>query len=281
MSRKSFIGRAAAALTMAAGLLAGQAALAPAEAQAQPPVSSSQIAADVPALDAFFTFTGQPGSRVPGHYFTSPKVPAGLDFNAPLVGASTPILVGEDSLCTMGAVGTDSHGNKVGITAGHCGKPGNPVYSFDATNDRGEFARIGTFERAGSIDYGVVKLDNNVQLTNSYNNVKISNAGGAVPGLFTQLCKTGITTGGSCGPALIDSGELLISQVCASTGDSGGPVYVGDRLVGIVSAGLGSLPSCFTPLQGPIHAPLAAVDWNKISAELNAHGGTGAGFKLA
>lgn len=243
------------------------------QAAAQPALPSPEQ-----ALDGFLTITGQPGPhRVPGHYFTSPTPPKAQDNIRPnaLVGPSTPILIG-DSLCTVGVAGFDNKGNKVAITAGHCGTPGASVISGDAP----EAGNIGKIVRTGNPDYGVIKLNPNVQITRNYGAARINALGGANPAPLEQICKTGISTGTSCGIVGGMSGEYIMAQVCASHGDSGGPVYQNGRLLGIVNGGLGSLPSCVTPLQGPIHAPLVGASWNSIQHSLNAVGSVGAGLRL-
>lgn len=236
-------------------------------------------AAPAGSADAFLQATGQPGPhRVPGHYFTSPGIPKAQRAAAPsvLAGPSMPIYVG-NNICTLGVVGYDKAGNKVGITAGHCGGPGTPVISMDAERA----GQIGTVVRNGYPDYAVIKFNNKVRLTRGYNNVHLNALGGSTPGSLQQMCKTGVATGVSCGPMLAISGPFLVSHLCGSMGDSGGPIYVGNRLVGIVNGGVANMPSCTTPLQGPLHAPTAGAAWNVIAADLNAAGGVGAGFRLA
>lgn len=264
--------RCLAAVGMAVTLVAGSLA-APATATAAPAMSSPQQ-----ALDQFLTVTGEPGPhRVSGHYFTSPVPPKSQERIRPtaLVGPSTPIAVG-DSVCTVAVSGVDNQGNKIAITAGHCGKQGMKVRSLDA----GEAGVIGTYVRSGYPDYGVIKLNPNVRLTNSYGRVTVNQLGGPVPGNFGQACKTGISTGTTCGPVLGVDGPFILAHICGSYGDSGGPLFVGNRLVGILNGGIGNLPSCTTPLQGPLHAPIAGAAWHVIQADLNAAGGAGAGLRL-
>lgn len=259
------------AMTVAASVVAPQ-------ATAQSLSSDPMLSYEIKPFDDLLNATGEPGPhRVPGHYFTSPQpLQAQLDI-APtaLVGPSTPVIVGE-SVCTLAVTGVDRDGHKVGITAGHCGKAGDPVTSFDLPST----GQIGTFVRAGEPDYGVIEFNDDVQLTRTYNNVTIDQLGGAQPGPFQQLCKTGVTTGTKCGPFLGVSEPFLISHICGSIGDSGGPLYQDRRLVGIVNGGVGQLPSCHTPLQGPIHAPVAGMSWNAIAAGMDKVGGIGAGFAL-
>lgn len=267
-ARTSVTRRGIAALSMAVAMVGGAVAAPAAQAA---PVGSSQPTSSAPAAEMMS------GSRVPGHFFQSPLPPQEqLDIlPRALVGPSTPISVG-DGICTTAVSGYDAAGNKVAITAGHCGKEGDPVYSLDAPSA----GRIGTYVRGGQPDYGVIKLDDDVQLTNHYGAVTINQLGGPVPANNTQLCKTGITTGTTCGPKTGMEGAMIVAKMCGSNGDSGAPIYTDGRLVGIVNGGLGLLPSCVTPLQGDFHAPTAGADWNVIQQDLNANGGVGAGFRL-
>ena len=241
-----------------------------------PPTTFPQGSAQL--TDQILQATGQPGPhRVPGHYFTSPGVPPEQQAAAPnvIVGPSTPLYVGH-SICTAAIAGHDAQGNKIAITAGHCGAPGAPVASMDAIGA----GKIGEFVRSGYPDYGVIKLHDDVQVSSSYGNVNITETKTQLPARFQNLCKTGISTGTSCGPFYEVASPYIHAHICGSHGDSGAPLYDGTRLVGIVNGGVGKLPSCTTPLQGPIHAPTAGAAWDVIQADLDAQGGVGAGFHL-
>lgn len=265
------IARTRSALMAVLIALIGVVMASPAPAQALIP-GSSQV------QDAFLNATGQPGPhRIEGHYFTSPVPPAEQNRIRPqaLIGPSTPVFIGQN-VCTIAISGIDAQGNKIAITAGHCGNPGDPVLSLDA----GEAGKIGTYVRAGYPDYGVIKLRNDVRLSRTYGRVSIAQLGGAIPGTWQPACKTGISTGTSCGPVLAISGPYILAHICGSFGDSGGPLYAGNRLIGIVNGGIANLPSCTTPLQGPFHSPTAGAAWTVIQADLNSQPGPGAGFRL-
>ena len=226
-------------------------------------------------VDGALNATGEPGPhRVPGHYFTSPGVPQEAQDARPsvVVGPSTPLIVGP-SVCTATAAGYDAAGNAVAVTAGHCGAPGDQVSSADDPD--------GTYERSGSVDNGIILLNENARVTNTYNDVSLSELGGPLPGDFGDVCKTGITTGTSCGPVFATADTQFAMHLCASHGDSGAPVYVGGRLVGVLSGGLADLPSCQHPAQGPVHSPVTGVGWDVVTAEMDYAGGVGAGVHLA
>ena len=76
---------------------------------------------------------------------------------------------------------------------------------------------------------------------------------------------------------------MQFNQVCATLGDSGGPLLVGNRLVGVISGGAnptGLDLSCRSPLQGFVHVPTMATDATTIINDINAKGSVGAGFQL-
>ncbi|MGO3326521.1 trypsin-like serine protease [Gordonia sp. (in: high G+C Gram-positive bacteria)] len=142
------------------------------------------------------------------------------------------------SACTVTTVGRPTAGKHKGeliaVTAGHCGKPGQRVLS-ERYQQRGQ---IGTFVYSGSdIDIAVIKLDTSkVRAVRSVNGVTIRKIETRAPQFPTVLCKTGRTTGKTCGVNWTSIGDRHISQMCVVEGDSGSPVVVGDRLVGMVNA---------------------------------------------
>lgn len=266
----------AAATTAATVLIGGLMAPAASAAPTLPALPSVPSVGEV--VDDVLTATGEPAPhRVQGQYFTSPGVPAAAQDARPavLVGPSTPLIVGP-SLCTATVAGHDAAGNAVAVTAGHCGTPGDEVRSADDP----EGTVVGTFQRNGAMDNGVILLNDNAQVTSSYNAASISALGGGQPAAGAQVCKTGIATGTSCGPQFATSDTGFVMHVCASHGDSGAPVYAGGRLVGLLSGGFAGLPSCTTPLQGPMHSPVVASSWDAVAAEMDAAGGLGAGLRL-
>ena len=196
--------------------------------------------------------------RAPGSYFDAAPVPPeavdAAERGHALMGAGTPIYVGDDSMCTLTAVGTDAQGRKVGLTAGHCGEVGESVYSADAL---GVGAAGTVVAKDLEYDYAVVELGSNTELTDNYGGVKVNGVGTMNAGLGTQLCKQGVATGYTCGTTWLAQPGFAITQVCAGAGDSGAPVLQDGRVVGSVTGGM--LPfyeiSCRTPLQGPLFMP--------------------------
>ena len=221
--------------------------------------------------------------RVPGSWFDAPRIPEESmvvqNQDASLYGPGTPIYLGENMMCTLGAAGTDAQGRKVGITAGHCGQPGDKVWSADSW----QVGPTGTVVASNQLhDYSVIELGADAQISRTYNGVTVNSVGGPVaPGDI--LCKQGVATGHTCGNVWAADDQVQISQLCAMVGDSGAPVLAGDRLVGMVSGGV--LPdqrlSCQTPLQGQLFMPTASQTIDSVLADVDARGGVGAGFRLA
>ena len=221
--------------------------------------------------------------RVPGSWFDAPRIPEESmevqNQDKSLYGPGTPIFVGDQMMCTLGVVGTDAEGRKVGITAGHCGDPGDKVWSADSW----QVGASGTVTASNKLhDYSVIELGSNTEITRSYNGVTVNSLGGPVaPG--QMLCKQGVATGNTCGQVWSADEELQISQVCAMVGDSGAPVMAGDRMVGMVSGGVypDQRFSCRTPLQGALFMPTVSTNLDNVLADMDNRGGVGAGFRLA
>lgn len=221
--------------------------------------------------------------RVPGSWFDAPRIPEEsneyLSQGTSLYGPGTPLFVGDSGICTLAVAGTDAQGHKVGITAGHCGTEGDYVASADSW----QVGNSGTIVASNARhDYSVIEFGSNAEVTRSYNNVTVDEIG-VGPRFGDQVCKNGVATGHTCGVHYGDAEGIQFNQVCASLGDSGGPLLVGNRLVGIISGGAnptGLDLSCRSPLQGFLHVPTMASDANTIFADLDAHGGVGAGFQL-
>ena len=141
-----------------------------------------------------------------------------------------------EGYCTLGAVGYDHAGNKVGITAGHCDAyNGGPLYLHDTKQHIGEFVYS---NHDPSFDYAVVKLDDNVFLSSNGPNLRVDQVGSEAQ--FGEiLCKDGRTTGVTCGLILSWNNGLIHGEILTTgymwQGDSGGPLVRGTELVGIAS----------------------------------------------
>lgn len=154
------------------------------------------------------------------------------------VHAGTPITVGS-ATCTLGAVLNDT----TAVTAHHCF---NNLYPTVRSKDG---RVVGWFMRGNKEkDVAFIRLNPNI----SYSVDKVS-VGKLKPGtpVWKQGYKSGITTGVVEGmtdvsasgrvlyviPTVEQRPHMVKAAMCALPGDSGGPVYSGDSVVGIVSAG--------------------------------------------
>lgn len=221
--------------------------------------------------------------RVPGSYFDAPRIPnesdAAMTRGKSLYGPGTPLYVNEEMMCTLTAAGYDAEGRKVGITAGHCGNPGDSVSSADSW----QVGPTGTIVAKDEyLDYSVIELGANAEVSRSYNGVTVNEiAGPTKPG--DVACKAGVATGTTCGATLSANHDIQIAQVCAMVGDSGAPLFRDGRLVGAVTGGimpLGLGVSCASPLQGALHVPTTVSNTEAIVESMNRRGGVGAGFHL-
>lgn len=189
--------------------------------------------------------------------------------NAPAIGGGSGIVINDMFECTVTTVGHDAAGRLVGLTAGHCGDPGDRVFS-DA--NRG-FGQIGKFVHVNKkLDYAVIQFDpGRITPVNRVGNVTISTIG-TPPQFPAIVCKEGRTTGNTCGVAwgdVFQTNYETWSQMCVVEGDSGAPVVVGNTLVGMVNAYLAL--ACFGPEVG--------TNFSAIMDDINHSRAPGAGFR--
>lgn len=160
-------------------------------------------------------------------------------------------------LCTVAFSLPGKGGKPWAITAGHCGQPGQKVYSVpdDGIFDHAEF--LGTIRATSAANYDSqagdwagIRLSPKAHLPKK--DTKIT------PLLDTRerkdgarLCKVGATTGFNCGSKEYSDVKAAISDVgddshaygmfdavklCALPGDSGGPIFDRGGIVGVLSA---------------------------------------------
>ena len=211
-------------------------------------------------------------------------VPSGPAEAAPraTVGGGSGIIVAGNALCTMTAVGHDRTGRLVGLTAAHCGGIGNTVQA-ERNRKAGVIGSIVT--RSSSLDVAVIALNSSrVKAVRQVGKARISRIG-SYPKPFSNVCKAGRTTGFTCGPTLVHDGNAALNYVCADHGDSGGPIIVGGRLVGMLNgalrvagAGTPSIP-CVDPAF-PVYSPMIATKMTDILGPLNKTSRVGSGFRL-
>ncbi|AEV72741.1 hypothetical protein MycrhN_2145 [Mycolicibacterium rhodesiae NBB3] len=196
-----------------------------------------------------------------------------------LGGGSGIVVVGEkgEMLCTLTAIGDDNRGNLIGFTSAHCGGPGAKVGAEGAPN-AGE---LGTMVAGNdALDYAVIQFDPaKVRPVNNVEGFQIDGLGpDPVPGDIA--CKQGRSTGYSCGVTWGPGEEpgTFINQVCGQPGDSGAPVTVNNRLVGMIHGAFSQdLPTCVVKYI-PLHTPAVNMSFNTQLADIVAKDRPGSGF---
>ena len=151
------------------------------------------------------------------------------------------------------------------VTAGHCTDGATTWYTSSAmTTTIGP--TIGT--SFPSDDFGVVRYANPaVSHPGTIGTVDITGTATAYVG--QSVCRRGATTGVRCGVvtalnASVNYGNgaivygLIQTNICAEPGDSGGPLYAGDKVIGILSGGSGNCTSGGTTYYQPIQEVLNA-----------------------
>lgn len=135
----------------------------------------------------------------------------------------------ENLLCTAGFVARNQRMAPVMFTAGHCDNGGQIEMDTKAAAGLvpvGEFV-VSQFDgdRGEQTDVAVMSLKGVVPLSAKIGGqIPVSTAISTVyPGM--QLCKSGVTTGVSCGPVVSISGSKVKFAATVAAGDSGGPVY--------------------------------------------------------
>lgn len=207
----------------------------------------------------------------------TPTAPmARADEPVPLGGGSGLVVNGE-TLCTLTAIGTDNRGNLIGFTSAHCGGPGAQVGAegAEANGVLGEMV-------AGNdaLDYAVIQFDpQRVRPVNNVDGFQIDGLGpDPIPGDIA--CKLGRTTGYSCGVTWGPGEEpgTIVNQVCGQPGDSGAPVTVNNRLVGLIhGAFTEDLPTCIIKFI-PLHTPAVTMSINSVLGDISAKNRPGSGF---
>ncbi len=201
---------------------------------------------------------------------------AGAENKVP-IGGGAGIVIDGDTFCTLTAIGNDNTGALIGFTSAHCGGPGAEV-AAEGAQDRGV---LGTMVAGNdALDYAVIRFDpEKVAPVSNWNGFAIDGIG--PDPMFGQVaCKLGRTTGYSCGVTW-GPGEnpgTIVNQVCGRPGDSGAPVTVNNKLVGMIhGAFTDGLPTCVIKYI-PLHTPAITMSMNAILADLAAKDRPGAGF---
>jgi hypothetical protein len=193
------------------------------------------------------------------------------------LGGGSGIVVEGDTFCTLTAIGNDNRGNLIGFTSAHCGGPGEQV-SAEGAEAAGV---LGTMVAGNdTLDYAVIQFDpQKVQPVNNVKGFEIDGLG-PDPVLGDIACKLGRTTGYSCGvtwgPG--DQPGTIVNQVCGQPGDSGAPVTVNNRLVGMIHGAFSEeLPTCVVKYI-PLHTPAVTMSFSTQLADISAKNRPGSGF---
>jgi streptogrisin B len=180
------------------------------------------------------------------------------------------LLSGGDGIHTAGwrcsaGVNVQSGSAYYFVTAGHCTDGASTWYTSSAmTTAIGP--TVGTSFPGD--DFGVVRYSNTaVPHPGTIGTVDVT--GTATAQVGQSVCRRGSTTGVRCGVVTglnatvnYGSGEvvsgLIRTNICAEPGDSGGPLYSGDKVIGILSGGSGNCTTGGTTYYQPIQEALNA-----------------------
>ncbi len=194
-----------------------------------------------------------------------------------VLGGGSGIVVNGDAFCTLTTIGHDSAGRLIGFTSAHCGGPG-AVVAAEGVPTAGV---VGTMVAGNDLlDYAVIQFDPaKVTPTNNVNGFQIDGLG-PDPVFGDIACKLGRTTGSSCGVTWGPGQDpgTIVNQVCGQPGDSGAPVTVNNRLVGMLhGAYTEELPTCVVKFV-PLHTPAVTMSFNTQLADITAKNRPGTGF---
>jgi hypothetical protein len=193
------------------------------------------------------------------------------------LGGGSGLVVNGETLCTLTTIGNDNRGNLIGFTSAHCGGPGAQVAAEGLENA----GVVGTMVAGNdALDYAVIQFDPaKVRPVNSVNGFQIDGLG-PDPVTGDIACKLGRTTGYSCGVTWGPGKDpgTFINQVCGQPGDSGAPVTVNNRLVGMIHGAFSEgLPTCVIKYI-PLHTPAVNMSFNAQLADITAKNRPGTGF---
>lgn len=200
-----------------------------------------------------------------------------------VVGGGTGLVFDSNAVCSLTAIGYDSAGRLVGLTAGHCAPTGARL-GAEQFLDTGVIGTVAYSDEGEGLDFAVLEFDP-AKVTPARNIGPTTIAGfAAAPVLGEPVCTSGRSSGFDCGIVWGTLESVVINQSCSRPGDSGGPVTVGDRLVGMNQGrltslgGLGFNIPC-TLGANPIHSPAFFAPIDQILQAVDATGGVGSGFQ--
>ncbi|GGT23597.1 S1 family peptidase [Streptomyces atratus] len=151
------------------------------------------------------------------------------------------------------------------LTAGHC-TDGNPPWYTNSSNSTSIGPTVGSSFPTN--DYGLVRYDNtSLAHPGTVGSVDITSAANATVGM--SVTRRGSTTGIHGGTvtglnATVNYGGgdivygMIQTNVCAESGDSGGPLYSGSKAIGLTSGGSGNCSFGGTTFFQPVTEALSA-----------------------
>jgi hypothetical protein len=200
---------------------------------------------------------------------------------APLAVVAAPLAPGEQTTaeaCTLTAIGYDNEQRLVGLTAGHCARVGKVVYSEESSG-LGVIGKIVKIHHdmnhpavadeahpwVEDLDFAVIEFNEEKVVPSSEvreggRTIEVAEAGGE-PEIGDKVCKVGRTTGFTCGEVTEVKDWAHAATFCTKEGDSGGPVFSGDRVVGLVTTSVTIVGSnaCGTETGSNLDTVLAAI----------------------
>ncbi|QIS11612.1 S1 family peptidase [Nocardia arthritidis] len=202
------------------------------------------------------------------------------DPGSAVLGGGSGIVLGGHARCSLTTIGHDGAGRLVGLTAGHCAAVGDSV---TAEHDRGAgvVGNVVASDRGNGLDYAVIEFDAaKVTPVRSLAGTTIAGFGPA-PGPGATVCSNGRSSGFDCGVVWGPMNNRIVNQSCSIPGDSGGPVTMGDRLVGMNQGHLtpGGIDIPCVAAAFPLHTPAYFQPIDRIMQAVDGAGGVGAGLQ--
>ena len=218
------------------------------------------------------------GPRRLGRTVCQPGVDRGRADDKVALGGGAGIVVNGDTYCTLTAIGNDNTGALIGFTSAHCGGPGAQV-AAEGAEDGGV---VGTMVAGNDgLDYAVIQFDPaKVHAGGQLQRLRRSTASDRTRRSAQVACKLGRTTGYSCGVTWGPGQDpgTIVNQVCGQPGDSGAPVTVNNKLVGMIhGAFTEDLPTCVIKFI-PLHTPAVTMSINAVLATSPPRTGRAPGF---
>ncbi|KXO96297.1 S1 family peptidase [Tsukamurella pseudospumae] len=141
----------------------------------------------------------------------------------------------EVAACTLGVLAITPNGERVGVTAGHCGRAGQdvavPVPGTERTiaavgkirqSSNPKVTKDGRVADFNAPDWATITFKKDVPLSTSLGRVKPTRVARAVVG--DRVCRQGRTTGWQCGKVVDVATTRILTDLKGDHGDSGGPL---------------------------------------------------------